>query len=189
MSPDNRPPRRWPAMTRRRLRANKNAGRSPLIDWRPLNLKSSVRQEVRAAQGDRRQKVSRITQLGLAAVALALGFLGPASRAGEAQSAELTVLKEKLGKTKEQADFSVVLDRSGTMQKFWEPVKEAVTDFLGAVPDGDYLSVLYFDANADHLVTPRQVTSASRGPLREQIRQLPKPTGGKTDLGRSWIER
>ncbi|MCW5968922.1 MAG: VWA domain-containing protein [Blastocatellales bacterium] len=100
-----------------------------------------------------------------------------------AQSADLPMLTEKFGNRSQQADFVIVIDRSGSVRRFWQAIKAAVAEFVSAVPDGDYVSILAFDAAAVDLLTPRRVDAASRGSFTEQIRALADPRGAFTDLG------
>ncbi len=69
------------------------------------------------------------------------------------------------------------------MGKFWDTIKASVADFVDAIPEGDYISTLYFEAAAGDLLMPREITSANRQSVKEAILGLGKPRGGFTDLG------
>ncbi|HWP41744.1 MAG TPA: vWA domain-containing protein [Blastocatellia bacterium] len=107
-------------------------------------------------------------------------LLTPAARG---RQGDLSTLNEKFGKAGLRADFVIVLDTSGSMRAFWDTVKSSIADFIDSIPDGDYVSILYFDAQAGDLVTPRQVTSENRAAFRQQVLDLAPPSGGFTDLG------
>ena len=116
-----------------------------------------------------------------ALLALAFAVAAPA----QTPPADLPVLTKAFGGSPQQADFVVMLDRSGSMDKFWGGVIEGVATFAGAVPEGDYLSVLFFDERSDYLLTPRAIRNDTRRALQEEIRLLPRPRGQSTDLGRA----
>ena len=119
------------------------------------------------------------------AVILMLTLAFTFAAAAQTPPADLPVLSRAFGGSPQQADFVVMLDRSGTMDRFWGGVTEGVAAFAGAVPEGDYLSVLYFDERSDYLLTPRAIRNDTRSALQQEIRQLPRPRGQKTDLGRA----
>jgi hypothetical protein len=96
---------------------------------------------------------------------------------------DLSTLNDKFGKAGLKADFIIVLDTSGSMRAFWDTVKSSIADFIDSIPEGDYVSILYFEAQAGDLVTPRQVTSENRAAFRQQVIDLAPPSGGFTDLG------
>jgi hypothetical protein len=96
---------------------------------------------------------------------------------------DVPILTERYAKEPKKADFVIVLDRSGSMQRFWPSVIRSVGDFIEVLPDGDYVSILFFEGRAGELVTPREITTASRTSLREQLAGLGRPQGARTDLG------
>jgi hypothetical protein len=96
---------------------------------------------------------------------------------------DVPILTERYAKEPKKADFVIVLDRSGSMQRFWPSVIRSVSDFIEVLPDGDYVSILFFEGRAGELVTPREITTASRTSLREQLAGLGRPQGARTDLG------
>jgi hypothetical protein len=103
--------------------------------------------------------------------------------AATGRQGDLSTLNEKFGKTGLKADFVIVLDTSGSMRAFWDTVKTSIADFIDSIPEGDYVSILYFEAHAGDLVTPRQVTSENRAAFRQQVLDLAPPSGAYTDLG------
>lgn len=81
-------------------------------------------------------------------------------------------------------DFIVVIDTSGSMQADDDPLYPAVVDAVGAlvqaIPEGDYLSLLTFDADVRSAWT-EPVTADSRD---EVVAALPEVADGQsTDLG------
>ncbi len=96
---------------------------------------------------------------------------------------DVPILTKLYAQETKKADFVIVLDRSGSMQKFWPSVIRSVSDFIEVLPDGDYVSILFFEGHAGELVTPREITPASRTSLREQLAGLGRPQGARTDLG------
>ena len=87
--------------------------------------------------------------------------------------------------TDQPADFVIVIDKSGTMRHFWNPVKESLSLFISAIPDGDYLSLLAFGTDAKYLTTPTPVNSQTRDHLINEVGRIGSPEDQKTDLGRA----
>ncbi len=81
-----------------------------------------------------------------------------------------------------RSDFILVVDRSGSMRKYWDPVKNSLIDFIDALPDGDYISVIGFDSSARQLVIPRKITAESRKSLLSDLSDLKMPDGKYTNL-------
>jgi hypothetical protein len=84
------------------------------------------------------------------------------------------------------ADFVIVIDKSGSMRSFWNPVKQAVSSFLAAIPDGDYVSVIAFGTDSGYLTTPSPVNSSTRAYLIHEVEMIKEPKDADTDLGRAF---
>jgi Mg-chelatase subunit ChlD len=119
----------------------------------------------------------------VAGVLLAISFFSFGPGVGIGQQLDLPHLTRKFGDTAQPADFVIVIDKSGSMKKFWATVKASVADFVEVIPEGDYVSILYFEAGSGELLTPRRISAANRQSFKEQILALPDPAGRATDLG------
>jgi hypothetical protein len=81
-----------------------------------------------------------------------------------------------------RADYIIVIDQSGSMKNYWVNVKNGISALIETLPDDDYISILGFSSKCQPLVVPRKLNQASKTELISQIKQLPNPTGQKTDL-------
>lgn len=81
-----------------------------------------------------------------------------------------------------RADHIFVLDRSGSMAKFWDDVVPAITQLINNLPDGDFVSVLGFDGECKDITVPRTINDDTKKLLINEIKKLPPPKGKKTDL-------
>ncbi|MFW6046772.1 MAG: VWA domain-containing protein [Candidatus Woesearchaeota archaeon] len=82
----------------------------------------------------------------------------------------------------EKVDYIFVVDRSGTMRSYWPSVKDAIIDVVNVLPNGDYVSVLGFDASCYQIAMPRKITNESKGQLINDIGLSINPNGAYTDL-------
>lgn len=95
---------------------------------------------------------------------------------------ELSILSSKFPQELQKSDFIFVIDRSGSMKKYWPYVSNAIVNFIDAIPDGDYISILYFESTAGELITPRELSPQTKNTIKELISKLPPPKGAFTDL-------
>lgn len=71
--------------------------------------------------------------------------------------------------SQQRADYVIAVDVSGSMKKFREVVVPSVSDFLEALPDGDYVSLISFGTGAQIAGVPTAVNAATRGSLRQAL--------------------
>jgi hypothetical protein len=76
----------------------------------------------------------------------------------------------------------LLFDRSGTVKKFWTPIKKAVIQIVDLAKDGDYVSFFGFDGSADNLILPRTLSSSNKQETKNEINGLSVPKGSDTDL-------
>lgn len=81
-----------------------------------------------------------------------------------------------------KTNFIIAIDRSGSMKKLWPEVKNQIIDFINALPDGDYVSIIGFGDKADNLLIPRTLTSESKQNLQSELSSLSFPKEQNTDL-------
>ena len=98
---------------------------------------------------------------------------------------DFPVLYKRAG-AQQSADYVIVIDKSLSMRRFWNSVKQALSAFVSAVPDGDYLSIVVFGADGGLLTTPTPMNSDTRETVRQAIERLQEPKDLNTDLGRSF---
>lgn len=129
----------------------------------------------------RRGKVASL----IAAVVMACVLLWAPSAMAEGQQTPSTIdeLLDVYGVADQPADFVVVIDTSGSMSDGLEPiypeVKEAYSAFLDATTDGDFLSLITFDAQAT-LRFSSELTDDTRA---EALESIPKTAeGGGTNI-------
>lgn len=112
-----------------------------------------------------------------AALALLLG-----ARAAAAE--DLPKLKRFFDLDAQHADYVLVIDTSGSMKRLWSAVVRGAEVFIEAVPDGEHVSLVFFDTEASaSRVLPRTLSGANRGDLLRELRALAAPSGRHTDLG------
>ena len=127
----------------------------------------------------RASKVLRMILLLGAAIGLAPGI----------GADEATLLKKDFPiltarvKVSEPADYVIALDKSLSMKRFWPQTVASLSAFVGAIPDGDYVSILAFGDSASYLVTPAPIGPETRRQIQAALASLPEPTDYKTDLG------
>jgi hypothetical protein len=80
-------------------------------------------------------------------------------------------LWERFGKRAEQqrADYVIAVDVSGSMKRFRDNVVSSASDFLEALPDGDYVSLISFGTEAAISGVPTTVNSSTRSSLRQAL--------------------
>lgn len=122
-------------------------------------------------------------------VAMAMAFvaalLAPAAVHAQETTAEPTDipgLEAAFGIADIRSDYVVVIDTSGSMEQGDDPlypkVRDAYSGLVDAIPDGDRLTLVTFDA------TPAVRPNITVGPeTREEARQLPPADGQYTDIG------
>ncbi len=95
---------------------------------------------------------------------------------------DLPVLASHYNVLTKHSDFVIVIDRSGSMKKLWSEVTNSLSDFISALPDSDYVSVLGFSSKCDQLIIPRTITEESKQDITKELLGLSLPDGGHTDL-------
>lgn len=115
-----------------------------------------------------------------AAIALAAPFLSAAAD----PTHDLPTLKNLFTLSDQHADYVLVVDSSGSMKPLWPAVLRGAEVFLEAIPDGEHVSIVFFDSRATKSrVLPRTLKGPNRGDLVRELRALPSPSGADTDLG------
>lgn len=97
---------------------------------------------------------------------------------------DIPELKRLFDLDKQHADYVVVVDSSGSMKPLWPAVVRGLDAFIQAVPDGEHLSVIFFDTKATNSrVLPRTLDGSTRLDLSRELQALTPPAGANTDLG------
>ncbi len=99
--------------------------------------------------------------------------------------ADFPVLYKRAG-AQQAADYVIVIDKSLSMKRFWAPVKQALSAFVSAVPDGDYLSIVVFGVDGGLLTTPTPMNAETRETVRQAVERLQEPKDLNTDLGKAF---
>lgn len=86
---------------------------------------------------------------------------------------------------KESVDYIFVVDMSGSMRTYWPHVKESIIKVIEVLPDGDYVSILGFDASCSQIIIPRKITNTSKQQLIKEVNLINRPSGAYTDLWES----
>lgn len=86
-------------------------------------------------------------------------------------------------KVAEPSDYVIAIDKSKSMDRFWPSILSSLSAFVGAIPEGDYVSIVAFGNSASYLVTPAPVDSQTRGQIQAALAKLPAPPDDTTDLG------
>jgi Mg-chelatase subunit ChlD len=126
--------------------------------------------------------LSRATLAAIFCIAFVVPMLGQSGPQENILTRDFPILSSKGGRT-EAADFVIVLDRSGSMKRLWEPVRRGLISFVSSVPDGDYVSVVGFGTGVENLVVPRPLNAGTRETLIQELTRLPDPSQRNTDLG------
>jgi hypothetical protein len=82
----------------------------------------------------------------------------------------------------QKADYVVAVDVSDSMIDFREVVIPSVCNFLEALPDGDYVSLVSFGAGAQIVGVPTELNPGTRNTLRQSLEGM-KFDQRETDLG------
>lgn len=69
----------------------------------------------------------------------------------------------------QKADYVVAVDVSGSMKRFKDVVVPSVSDFLEALPDGDYVSLISFGTDAQIVGVPTALNASTRGTLSQAL--------------------
>jgi len=114
--------------------------------------------------------------LSLFAFYFALASLCPAQSGQSDSSASLlqrdfpTLWQQYGDRARQQkADYVVAVDVSGSMKRFKDAVIPSVSDFLEALPDGDYVSLISFGTGAQVAGVPTVLNAGTRGTLRQAL--------------------
>jgi len=102
---------------------------------------------------------------------------------------DFPVLASRL-QANQAADFIVLVDCSYSMRPFWNPVRQALSEFVGAIPEGDYVSLVKFGTQTETVVHYSRLNLQTRKEIIQAIEQhMPEPRnegiGRNTDLGRA----
>lgn len=95
---------------------------------------------------------------------------------------DFPVLRDLYEVNKSPVDFILVVDQSGSVRRFWEPIKESASRLVELANNGDHFTLVGFKDDADNLVLARAVNQENKQSLIDEIRRLPNPTGSYTDL-------
>ncbi len=108
---------------------------------------------------------------------LALSLIGskmPAQTAIERLKTEYPSVMEQYGKRLEalKADYIIAIDASGTMMDYKQTVVPALQDFLGSIPDGDYVCILKFGTITKEVGLSGQINQGNIGTFQETLNQI-----------------
>lgn len=97
-----------------------------------------------------------------------------AQTALERLKAEYPAVMEQYGKRLEalKADYIIAIDVSGTMNNYKETVVPALQEFLGSIPDGDYVCILKFGTVTKEAGLSGQINSGNRASFRETLERI-----------------
>jgi len=87
---------------------------------------------------------------------------------------EYPAVMEQYGKRLEalKADYIIAIDVSGTMNNYKETVVPALQEFLGSIPDGDYVCILKFGTVTKEAGLSGQINSGNRASFRETLEKI-----------------
>ena len=71
---------------------------------------------------------------------------------------------------KQRADYVIAIDVSGSMKKFKDVVVDGLEQFLGSLPEGDYVSLVQFGTTARPIGVPSEVSAGSRQAILGYLR-------------------
>jgi hypothetical protein len=83
---------------------------------------------------------------------------------------------------KNPVDYIIVVDQSGTVKRYWEPIKSSAAKLVALANEGDYLTLIGFSESVDNLILARKINSSSKNAIVNEINGLPDPKGSYTDL-------
>lgn len=95
---------------------------------------------------------------------------------------DFLILNKVYEVNKNPVDFILVIDQSGSVQNYWEPILSSASQIVSLANEGDYITLIGFKETVDNLILARRINSANRNSIVNEIRNLPKPTGNYTDL-------
>lgn len=97
-----------------------------------------------------------------------------AQTAIERLKTEYPVVMEQYGKRLEslKADYIIAIDVSGTMNQYKETVVPALQEFLGSIPDGDYVSIIKFGTVAKEAGLSGQINQGNRASFQQTLGQI-----------------
>lgn len=95
---------------------------------------------------------------------------------------EFPVLSAVYEVNNEPSDYIVVVDQSGSVRKFWDPIKKSIIQIVDLANEGDYISFIGFQESTDNLMLPRNLTSTNKEATIHEIDKLSEPRGRFTDL-------
>lgn len=92
----------------------------------------------------------------------------------ERLKAEYPAVMEQYGKRLEaqKADYVIAIDVSGTMMKHKDLVLPALSSFIDALPDGDYLSIIKFGTKAQECGLSGKVDKGSRENFKNTLSKV-----------------
>jgi hypothetical protein len=110
---------------------------------------------------------------------------------------DFPVLSSRFGEKPQKVDYVIVLDRSGSMNQYWDEVRDGLKEFVNVATQGDDISIVTFadvaaeapeaaDVMCNHKLSARSRTIDSpsvREALQKEIEMLCRPAGSSTDLG------
>lgn len=110
----------------------------------------------------------------LTVVATLFGVRAMAQTAMERLKAEYPAVMEQYGKRLEalKADYVIAIDVSGTMNKYKETVVPALQEFLGSIPDGDYVCILKFGTVTKEAGLSGQINQGNRASFQQTLEQV-----------------
>ena len=92
----------------------------------------------------------------------------------------LKIFDQKLRQT--PADFVLAVDVSGSMKPYWKDVQEGLRLFLKAIPDSDYVSIIFFGESARMPYPPAHIRPNNREQMIQAVLRA-SPGDRRTDLG------
>lgn len=145
--------------------------------------------QTQAKAGELYGRVVRIVAISCVTAALASPSLRAQSGAEKGRCTipgfPAPILCARAGLDTVHATYILLVDESGSMAPLWPAVKQALSEFAQAVPDGDELDIRLFSTSVRGLIAPVPANSQVRDAWRQSIQGVPAPRGGNTDLGRA----
>lgn len=128
----------------------------------------------------------RVASAGLLALTLISGAWAQQDANERMLQSDFPILSKRMAQQQQSADFVILIDKSRSMRTLWPQVQSAVSSFVDAIPDNDYLSVIAFGDKGEYLGTPTLVNPATRSTIKQSIAALEEPEDGNTDLGKAF---
>lgn len=119
-------------------------------------------------------KRHRITLLIALCFVMLFGQESVAQTAMERLKTEYPAVMEQYGKRLEalKADYVIAIDVSGTMDHYRETVVPALQEFLGSIPDGDYVCILKFGTVTKEAGLSGQISQSNRASFQQTLDQI-----------------